>query len=82
MKHLPGKPIDFAQRYEDLAAAWARHLDKPFTSDYRDFQLINMLWTGIYPETLDDIEANPHLFGERVAMYRLANHSVTKTGEL
>jgi hypothetical protein len=74
-KHLPGKPIDFAQRYEDLAAAWARHLDQPFTSDYRDLQLINMLWTGIYPETLDEIEANPHLFGERVAMYRLANHS-------
>lgn len=65
-----------AQNYEDAARAWAEHIDQPFAiTPYEvslDLGLMQGLWINIYPEVLDFIEADPHSFAERVAMYRLA----------
>lgn len=65
-----------AQNYENAARAWANHINQPFAiTPYEvslDLGLIKGLWINIYPEVLDFIEADPHSFAERVAMYRLA----------
>jgi len=68
-----------AQNYEDSARAWAEHIDQPFAiTPYEvslDLGLMQGLWINIYPEVLDFIEADPHSFAERVAVYRLAARS-------
>lgn len=68
-----------AQNYEDAARAWAEHIDQPFAiTPYEvslDLGLMQGLWINIYPEVLDFIEADPHSFADRVAMYRLAARS-------
>lgn len=64
--------------YDALALAWAKHLDQPFPSHGREVELsvdlMNALWVGIAPETIEDVLINPHRFSERVAVYRHSNH--------
>ena len=68
-----------ADNYEDAARAWATHIDQPFSvTPYEvtlDLGLLEGLWRDIYPEVLDFIEADPHSFADRVAVYRLAARS-------
>lgn len=68
-----------ADNYEDAARAWAEHIDQPFAiTPYEvslDLGLMQGLWINIYPEVFDFIEADPHSFAERVAVYRLAARS-------
>lgn len=70
--------MDAADNYESLAAAWANHLDKPFPTHGRELELsvdlIGALWSGVYPETIEFIESDPHQFADRVAVYRHAHH--------
>lgn len=70
----PGKFVDPAENYENLAQAWASHLNTPFDTTGRPFelclQLIDALWSDVYPETIEAIEIDPHLFAERVDNYR------------
>lgn len=65
-----------AKNYEDLAKAWAEHIDQPFSvTSYEvclDLGLIQGLWLNIYPEVLDFIESDPHSFADKVAAYRHA----------
>jgi len=72
----PGKFDDPAENYENLARAWASHLNTPFETTGRPFelclQLIEALWSGVYPETIEAIETDPHSFSERVNSYRHA----------
>jgi hypothetical protein len=67
--------MDAADQYELLAEAWARRLDKPFSTDPHhsalDVQLITSLW-NIYPEVIESIEVDPVSFAERVAVHRHA----------
>ena len=60
--------------YEHAAAAWASLLDQPFDTDPFGFplslQLLEALFRGIHPETIEQIEIDPHLFAARVAAYR------------
>jgi len=62
--------------YENLANAWAIRLDKPFDIDpegmFRCLQLVEALFSGVYPETIETIEIDPHSFAERVSTYRHA----------
>jgi len=70
--------------YDDLAKAWANHLDKPFDTDSRGMllclQLVEALFSGVYPETIEFIEIDPHSFAERVSAYRhaMANQHQTE----
>lgn len=64
-----GHYVDPAVNYEHAAQAWAARLNQPFTGGL-DLQLLEALFTGVYPETMDFIEADPQAFGERVAAYR------------
>jgi hypothetical protein len=68
-----------AQNYEDAARAWAKHIDQPFSVTpyevYLDLGLMQGLWFNIFPEVLEFIEADPHSFADRVAVYRLAARS-------
>ena len=72
----PGRYIDPAINFEHLAQAWAERLDKPFSTGADPYQLtmdiglIHALWRGIDPETIDNIEADPVAFSDRVAAYR------------
>ena len=63
-----------SDNYEYLAEAWAVRLDTPFDTTGRPFelclQLINALWSGVYPETIENIEVDPVSFAQKVAMYR------------
>jgi len=64
-----GHYVDPSVNYEQTALAWAEHLDQPFTGD-SDLQLLEALFTGVYPETIEFIEVDPHAFAARVAAYR------------
>jgi hypothetical protein len=67
--------MDAAEQYELLAKAWARRLDKPFSTDPHhsalDIQLITALW-NVYPEVIEVIEIDPVSFADRIAVYRHA----------
>lgn len=67
--------MDAAYQYELLAEAWARRLDKPFSTDPHhsalDIQLINAFW-NVYPEVIEAIEVDPVSFADRVAVNRHA----------
>ena len=71
-----GNFADPAENYEALAQAWANHLDQPFDTSGRPFelcmQLINALWSDVYPETIESIEVDPVTFADRVSLYRLS----------
>ena len=71
---LPGHYVDPSVNYENTAQAWAERLDKPFSTDPEgmrlDLQLLEALFSGIYPETIEYIEVDPQAFAERVAAYR------------
>lgn len=60
--------------YDALALAWAKHLDQPFPTHGREVglsvDLMNALWSGIAPETIDAVLIDPHLFAERVDQHR------------
>ena len=75
----PGIYVDPAINYENAAHAWATHLDHPFNTHGREFDmdlnLLQTLFRGIHPETIEAIEVDPYAFSERVSMYRLALHS-------
>lgn len=60
---------DPAVNYEQTAQAWAARLDQPFVGAL-DLQLLEALFTGVYPETMDFIAADPQAFAARVAAYR------------
>lgn len=66
--------IDPAINYEQTAMAWAEKLDSPFDHDGENFHrcmgLLNALFRGIHPETIDAIEIDPVAFSDRVAAYR------------
>ena len=64
-----GHYADPSINYEQAAQAWAIHLDQPFNGGL-DFQLLEALFTGIYPETIEFIEVDPPAFSRRVAEYR------------
>ena len=68
-----------AQNYEDLAKAWAEHIDQPFSvTPYEvslDLGLMQGLWLNIYPEVFEFIESDPHSFADKVAAYRHAASS-------
>ena len=68
------KVIDFSDQYENLAEAWARHLDKPFSIHGHllslDLELIEALWFDVYPEVLESIEIDPISFADTVSRYR------------
>lgn len=68
-----------AQNYENLAKAWANHINKPFSVTPHevslDLSLMQGLWFNIYPEVLEFIKADPHSFADRVAVYRHAASS-------
>lgn len=68
------KIIDPAENYEQLAHAWASRLDTQFDPAGRPFelcmQLIEALFTEVYPETIEAIEVDPHAFAARVSAYR------------
>lgn len=59
----PGIEIDFVEHYEQLAEHVARLYGRPI-----DLQVIRAL-RGVYQETIEEIEANPHLFAQRVNEY-------------
>jgi len=67
--------MNAANQYEMLAEAWARRLDKPFSTEPHysalDIQLINALW-NVYPEVIEAIEIDPVSFADRVAVNRHA----------
>ena len=69
--------------YENLASAWANRLDKPFDTDPEGMllclQLVEALFSGVYPETIEFIEIDPHSFAERVCAYRHAMASQHQT---
>jgi hypothetical protein len=77
MTFIPGKPIDFAAHYEEIAEQWANHLDQPFEPDGMGYilslDLLKALW-NVYPEVIDMIETDPLSFSDRVSMYRMAMH--------
>ena len=68
------KVIDFSDQYENLAEAWARHLDKPFSTHGHhlslDLGIIEALWFDVYPEVLESIEIDPISFADTVSRYR------------
>lgn len=69
-----GTPIDFAQNFEACAQSWACHLGKPFTRHDgpaldMDLQILQALFRGIYPETVDTILCDPPAFSARVSAY-------------
>lgn len=70
------KILDPSENYENVARAWAQRLDTRFDVSGRPLelclQLINALWRDVWPETLDAIEADPHMFAARVQTYRYA----------
>ena len=74
MYFLPGKPIDFAQNYEDLASEWASRLDTSFGGTDHEVSmcigLIEAFFGGVYPETIDAILTDPQAFAQRVSEYR------------
>lgn len=69
--------IDFSTHYENLAQSWANHLDKPFDTHGREYQmcmdLIEALWI-VYPEVIEYIEVDPTAFAQRVSEYRSHMH--------
>lgn len=69
-----GNFVDPAENYEALAQAWAYHLDQPFDTTGRPFelclQLVNALWSDVYPETIESIEIDLPKFAQAVAAYR------------
>ena len=69
--------------YEDLASAWANRFNKPFDTDpegmLRCLQLVDALFSGVYPETIESIEIDPHSFSDRVCVYRHALASQHQT---
>lgn len=71
---LPGRPIDFAQNFEDTAHTWARVIGQPFARHdgpalEMDLQLMQAIFGGIYPETMDAILCDPPAFSARVSAY-------------
>ena len=71
---LPGKFVDPSTHYENLAKAWAYHLDKPFPVDpYQvnlSIDLINAVFWDVHDETIEDILIDPVSFSIRVQEYR------------
>lgn len=71
--------VDPAENFEDCARSWAQHLDTPFSTHGREFklalQLLQTVFTGIYPETVEFIEADPVTFADTVARYRHATRA-------
>lgn len=72
--------VDPSVNYEDTARAWAKHLDKDFATNGREFELcmslLEILWGDVYPETLEAIETDPLSFADRVSAYRMELHSL------
>lgn len=64
--------IDFAQRYEDLAEFVARRYGNDLLSPAGGADLIRALIGGVYDETIEDIECNPHEWRARVNAYMMA----------
>lgn len=66
--------VDPSVNYEATAQAWAEYLDQPFSPENLtlDLQVLNSVFRGIYPETIESIEVDPHHFADRVAAYRHA----------
>ena len=62
-----GRPIDFAEDYENLAQFVARHFGKPVSAN-----LIEAISSGYYPETMDAILSDPVAFDDRVHAYLYA----------
>jgi len=69
---IAGKPIDFAQRYEALAEFVARRYGNDLLLPGCSADLIGALIGGVYAETLEDIECNPHEWRARVNAYLMA----------
>lgn len=71
---LAGKFVDPSIHYENLAKAWAYHLDQPFPVDHHQvtlsIDLINALFFNVHEETIDDILTDPVSFSVRVQEYR------------
>jgi hypothetical protein len=61
--------IDFAEAYEQLAETVADHFGCVVGTDVIRATMI------VYQETLDDIDANPHLFDATVNLYLLAKRN-------
>jgi hypothetical protein len=74
MKCHIGVYVDPAVNYEATAQAWAERIDQPFSPENLtlDLQVLNSVFRGIYPETIEAIEVDPHHFADRVAAYRHA----------
>lgn len=66
------KPIDFSQNYEDCAEFWANHIGKSFGKNVYFDVIILSSYRGIYPETIEIIEADPQTFADRVNDYLYA----------
>lgn len=69
-----GTLIDFAQNFEDCASAWASRIGKPFAGQDgpvfdMDLMILQALYRGIYPETIDTILCDPPAFSARVSAY-------------
>ena len=66
------KLIDFDRNYEDCASFWAKHIGKKFGENvYFDMSILSS-YSGVYPETLENIETNPIAFSDRVNDYLYA----------
>lgn len=66
--------VDPAINYENTAEAWANVFNAPFHYNGREFeldiQLLETLFTNVYPETMEYILVDPVGFADRVAEYR------------
>ena len=75
---IPGHYADPAENYEAAAEHFACHF-RTFHPHGRafeiDLQILEGLCTGIYPETLEFISADPVAFADRVAQYRYGMES-------
>lgn len=71
--------VDPAENWEATAESWARRIDKPFHVSGRAFELdlmlLEALFSGIYPETIEMIGVDPVGFADTVARYRHGLHS-------
>ncbi len=67
--------IDFAQRYETLAEFVAREYGNDLLSPAGGADLIRALINGVYDETTEAIECNPHEWRARVNDYLMALQS-------
>lgn len=69
-----GTYVDPSVNYEQTAEAWANLVNKPFHYNGRNFELdmmlLESLFNGVYPETIEFILVDPVAFADRVAEYR------------